>query len=400
MALSLQRAKAALLEVNLDMRQTREIPMFSDLIAPYIRNIEILHIRYIVTTEELEQTLPNFPQSTPNLRSLSLFPKLRNAEWDWSTSGPFGPLTPALARLSLTDIPLYPSFLHLRSLTHLSLRHDRFDLHLDMLLDFLEENRSLEHTILDIRFPEHALRSLRRRLAIGNRLRNLTIASAEAMDGHALVSKIALQKGAHLEISLYDESAGLDDLISIISMTHLSNLQSPTIMEYHPDCGSIRLLGFNGSFSFVALGLENPFAGLLPSHLTNVRVLRIHRAPESYPSIDPIAFHPLSLPALETLCIEREVAVSHLLFALLSDPSSSPSLKILAFLDCGLDEGFMEELARFASSRKNTTSAWLYRVVIVNSKVELPSIASINELGKHVPVVDARIGKELPVDLV
>ena len=220
------------------------------------------------------------------------------------------------------------------------------------------------------------------------------------MDGHVLISNIALQKGAHLEIYLHDKSAGSDHLLSIISMTHLSNLLSPTLMEYNPDCRSIRLLGPNGSFSFVALGLENPFAGFPRSHLTSVRVFRIRRMPESLLPISPVTFPPSYFPALETLCVECEVAVSHLLSVLFSNLSSSPSLKSLAFLDCDLAKDFMEELMRFASSREKTTSARLHRVIIVNSKGKLPDVASIDALGKHVPVVDARIGKELPADLV
>lgn len=74
-------------------------------------------------------------------------------------------------------------------------------------------------------------------------------------------------------------------------------------------------------------------------------------------------------------------------------------MKTLAFLDCDLDEGFMEKLTWFVCNRRNTASAWLYRVVIVNSKGNLPSVDSIDALGKHVPVVDVRVGKELPSDL-
>jgi hypothetical protein len=63
-------------------------------------------------------------------------------------------------------------------------------------------------------------------------------------------------------------------------------------------------------------------------------------------------------------------------------------------------EEFMEELTRFASDRKSTTSAWLHSVVILHREGKFPSIGSIRKLGEHVPVVDVRIAEELPADLI
>ena len=59
----------------------------------------------------------------------------------------------------------------------------------------------------------------------------------------------------------------------------------------------------------------------------------------------------------------------------------------------------MKELKRYASDRKGTTSAPLHRVVIVNSDGTFPRVSSIHELGKYVPVIDVRLGAELPRDL-
>ena len=59
----------------------------------------------------------------------------------------------------------------------------------------------------------------------------------------------------------------------------------------------------------------------------------------------------------------------------------------------------MEELAQYASNRKETGSAWLHRVVIVDSRAHLPSAVSIDALEKHVPTVDVCVGKALPRDL-
>ena len=393
---SLQRAKLAPLQIHLDIAQIMENPGFSVLITPHIQNSETLDIDSISTVDEFKQVFPNFPQLMPNLRSLSL---TGYGGWDGSVD-PFGSLLPTLTQLSLIEISLYPSLLRLRTLTHLTLRYNLFDLHLDTLLDFLEENRSLEHATLDIRFVEPSLRSSRRRAAIKTRLQSLTMASY-SVDSSALTSNIALHQGAHLGISLFDNNKGLNDLLSVTSMTHLSNLQSPTLMEYNPDHSTIRLLGPNGSFLFDATGLEDLLTRSPPPHLANVRNFYLIRPTSVHIPIPQvhIVFPPSFLPSLEMLAIDGEATVLLLFSEFFSNPSS-PSLKILAFLDCDINEGFMEELTRFASDRKKTTSAWLYRVVIVNSKGILPRIASIDALRKLVPVVDVQVGTKLPADLM
>ena len=392
--LSLQRAKATDLDIRLNMAQINKSPGFSDLLAPYIQNTKTLRVHF-GSTQEFARTLPDFPQSMPNLRSLSLIGKV--CDWDWSTDA-FGPLT-TLAHLTLVYVPLWPSFLHLRTLTDLTLDYFRCNLHLDTLLYLLEENRSLERATLGMMFPGPSFRSSRRQVPIRNRLQSLTITFPSTMDAHALMSSLALQRGARLKITLCRAISGLNDVLPIISMAHLSNLQSPTLMECDPNRNTIRLLGPNGSFSFCATGLESLLAGFPPAHLTDVREFRhLGSGMVSYP-LKPVAFV-LALPALEALTIKCEHVLSPLFSTLFSNPSSSPSLKTLAFLDCTLGEDFMEELTQFASNRKNSTSAWLYRVVIINSQGSLPGIASIGALRKHVSVVDVQIGDKLPADLI
>ena len=272
--LSLQRAKAAPLDVRLEMAQTREIPGFPDLLASRIQNTEALLVCSDSPIQEFAQIFPNFPQSTPNLRSLSFIGP--TDDWDQSID-PFGPFA-TLKHLSLAFLPLYPSFLHLRTLTNLTLSHLSFKLHLDILLDFLEENRSLECATLGIGFSEPSLRSSRRRVAIKNNLQSLKIASPNVMDTNAFISSIALRRGAHLEINLYYQNAGLNDVLFIFSVDHLPNLRSPTHMEYRPDNRIFRLLGPNGSFSFQNVSCPvDPFTELPPPHLANIRVFHIRR---------------------------------------------------------------------------------------------------------------------------
>lgn len=401
--LSLERCRAVPLELWLDMGQVGTNPGFSARITPHITNIGSLRINCISTTEELAQTFPGFPQSMPNLRSFSFSPGLLHA----ATVDPFGESTPALTHLSLAYVPLYPSLQRLRTLTDLTLRNHRFDLHLDTFMDFLEGNRGLERAILDVWFAPASLQRLRGRAGTTNRLKILSISSAGAVGGSALISRIAIQKGATLEVMLCDGGAKLSDVLPIVSATHHQNIQSVTFMEYHSDGRSIRLLGPDGTFSLTcASSPEVPFAEFPLLHITNIRACHVVRRElalnlgDSPDHLARMTFPPSSLPALEMLGIVREVHTSHLFSALFSDPSASPSLRTIAFMDCELDEGFIEALTRFAADRKNTPSAPLHRVVIVNSKGILPGVASIDALGGHVPVVDVRIGKKLPTDLI
>ena len=404
-ALSLERAKAAPLEVCFNTDRG-DLGFFHPP-APYAQNIYTLRVAgSAAVIEKLREAIPGFPQSTPNLRSMSLILTLGPDVGSDRSIDPFEPLPSTLRRLALYDIPLYPSLLRLGSLTELTYYGDEFDLHLDTLLNFLEENRSLGCVTLTIRFREASLRSSRRRTPIESRLRFLSIRCRDGVDGQALISNIALRRGADLEITLTSADGRLDDILSGVSTTHLLNLRSPTFMEYRPHHGDIQLFGPNGRFLFeriYAHGRDAPFAEFPLLPLTHVREFRLTYRMREWETTrrahDPLVFHQSSFPALETLSVDRETSVSRLLSALFSNPSSPPSLKTLAFMDCGITGDFMEELTQYASRRKVTTSAWLYKVVIVNSNGVFPSIASIRKLTEHVPVVDVKVGTALPRDL-
>lgn len=400
-ALCLGRAKAALLDVTIDMRQLRADPGSFDLILPYIQNIGTLYVCDLPGTEELTHALPNFPRSTPSLRSLTLLCTYASVRWD-STVDPFESFSHVLKYLSLFNIPLYPSFLNLKTLTDLTLRYHTFDGHLDTLLTFLEQNRSLERATLDIRFVEPSLRQSRRQAAIRNRLQHLSILCNNPMNAQALISNIALRRGAHLEISSLDRNTGLNNVLSEISTSHLSNLSSPAFLEYRSYPRDIRLHGRNGSLTFscsVSSGV--PFVEFPLLSLTEVREFRLEHHPPGRigSSFNPPVFNPSSFPTLETLAVECDIDVLHFLSSLLPNPSALPALKTLAFLNCIITEDLMEGLTQFASNREGTSLARLYQVVIVHEDGVFPSAASIRALGRHVPVVDVRFGTKLPADL-
>jgi hypothetical protein len=402
-ALSLQRAKGLPLKLYLDMEWVIEPREFSELINPHIKNAESLYFSGFNTTTEIAQMFPNFTQSMPNLRSLTLDgPQVikQMSSVDLPES-----LVPTLRYLEVAGIPLSSSFLRLRALTELVLYHSRPSLHLDTLLDFLEANHSLRSADLTIR-PTGLIRTSlfvpQLRGAIVNRLQHLSTNYTCTMIGKALLSNIPLQRGAHLEI-ITDTNDGSDGVLFGVPAAQFPILLSPISMEYQSHKKSVRLLGPNESFSFQSSGRDGSLFGefrLLP--LTSVREFRLkHRRSEWMRNLEPVVFKPsvFQSPALETFAIDCEIQISQFLSTLLSNPSFFPSLRTLAFLNCDFSGDSMEALTRFASDRKKTTSAWLRRVVIVDSKGNLPSIASIDALERYVPIVNVGVGKELPKDL-
>jgi hypothetical protein len=399
--LSLARAKASRLRVNADMHLFRANPGSFGFTTTSLQNIDSLNVFDLLSIEELTRALPNFPQSTPNLRSLTLHCAYTSARWDPAVD-PFGSLARQLRHLSLLNVPLYPSILSLRSLTDLSLRYHRFDADLDTLLAFLEQNPSLEKATLDVRFTEASLRVSRRGAPISNRLQRLCILCNNPMNAQALISNIPLRKGAHLEITSFDQNTGLNDVLSDTPTSHLSDLPSPAFLEYQSYPREIRLRGSDGSFSFSCFPSSGiPFEEFPSLPLANVREFRLrhHAPPRLRSSLNPPVFNTSSFPSLETLAVECDTDIPHFLSTLLPHPPALPSLKTIAFFNCVITDDFMEKLAQFASNRASTTSARLHHVVIVDEEGRFPSAASIRALGTQVRVVDVRFGAKLPANL-
>ena len=158
--LSLERAKAAPLTINLDMYKLEPTknPQFHELLLSHIHSTISLSAN-TPSTSELVRIFPDFPKSMPNLQSLSLG---SNGQADWTQSDPFDFSAHTLKSLALRSIPFYPSLLSIRTLTKLTLIDYHFDLHLDVLLNFLEESHSLESANLSIGFLKPSLRQSQR----------------------------------------------------------------------------------------------------------------------------------------------------------------------------------------------------------------------------------------------
>ena len=222
-ALSLERAKAAPLEIYIYMGVMREDPQFLDLPVPHFQNTQTLRVTGLLSIKDLF-VFSQHPMI--NLRSLMLS-DLGVGDLDRSIDS-FELSAHALRYLDLVGVPLYPSFLNIRTLTWLNLFDHQCNLHLDTFLDILEENRSLTSAKLRIWFIEPSLRSSRRRAPIENQLKYLRISCDNPMDGQALISGIALSKGAELEFTCRGGyGVGVNDVLSNISTTYISNLLSP-----------------------------------------------------------------------------------------------------------------------------------------------------------------------------
>ena len=384
MKLNLERSKAAPLHLRFNSYSFDPF-WFCELITPHIKNIETLRLDEFITVEDLAQALPNFPQSTPNLRFLELAHKDGEPRWNPSID-PFESFPDTLRALTLYDIPLYPSILKLTTLTELNLHYYHIRPTQDTLLRFLEENRSLESVHLRIDFDKFPVRVSQRQAGITNRIQYLSITFWNPVIAQTLISSIPLQRGAHLEITYRDEGTelGLSAILSNTSITHLPNLLSPAFIEYRSSPRVIRLVGPNGRFSYNRdWSPRIPFTEFLVLPLTDVRELFLIHSDLS------MAFLPSPFPTLETLAIECNDA-SCLSSVFFPNHSAFPSLKTLEFSGCVITEEFMEELAQFAVNRKASTLTWLHRVVIVDQDGGFPTAASISKLEEHVPIVDVR----------
>lgn len=230
-ALSLARARTAPLKITLDMAQVKTQPWFPRLIAPSIQHATTLEFSGLTTPEELINTLPNFPQAMPTLRSLSLSLWGSSTFWDPEID-PFKSFPSTIQSLLLHHIPLFPSFLDITTLTKLTLHNFDFDHPLDVLLNMLERNPLLTSVEIMLILGNPTYRVSHRRTPIKNKLDHLSLTCYDAGTCRMLLSNIPLQKGAHLEIGNRDSSAGSNSILSCASATHLANLPSPTHMRY------------------------------------------------------------------------------------------------------------------------------------------------------------------------
>ena len=388
--LSLERAKAVPLSIHLSLDGLKANRGTLDIFLPHvIKTVSFTCINFSMA-EELTRLL-NFPKSMPNLRSLSLTRHPSHSQpidsFDFSTHT-------TLRELSLYNFPLVPSILSLRTLTKFTLFDREIQLHVDVLLSFLEKNRSLKSASLTIRFIEPSLCRSHRQTPVGSGLEHLSISSDDVTNIRALISNITIRRGGSLDIFQSGNSAKFTGILSGVSTDHLPNLSSPIFMKYEPFPRKIRLVGPNGTFSYVGpVTIEGPFREFPLFQLANIRELRL----ECRGSWVLKKFRLSTFPSLEVLAVDGSSKVS-LLSTVLPDPATPPSLKTLALLDCVITEDFMAQLTQIVLDRENTSIS-LHRVILINSEGEFPSAASVERLRGCVPVVEVIEGKVFPQDL-
>jgi len=322
MAVSLERARAVPLTVHLTLGRN---PRGLDLLMPHIGSIETLHAEGFSTLGELNRALPDFPRSTPDIQSLTLAKSGQVSQAE--SAEPFESSAHTLRHLTLRNIPLYPSFLRLRTLTQFSLTNYDLNLPLDSLLKFLKENPSLGDVHSDFRFAGLGFRCSENQEPIKTCIRSSRVSSHNPTDTEAFISRLALPRGAHLDICSYNENVGLNLILSDNSVTHLRNLSSPVFMNYIDDHGdiSIQLQGSDGSFHF--RGFANPlgrFAELALFPLRSIQELYLKY--RMYKLSVPGILFPSYFPSLETLAIDGCPRLSHLLSIFFSDPASNPDI--------------------------------------------------------------------------
>lgn len=399
--LSLERAKAAPLAVLLAFVPERE---FVDLLLPRARNIVSFTCVGFNQIENLVRTLPDFPKSMPNLRSLQLNESGLLQEGARLPADPFDfSAHTSLKELTLIQVPLLPSILSLRTLTEFNIFYRDFRLHVDTLFSFMEENHQLEVARLEIGFHQNDLYLSQRPTPGRNRLQRLEIMGRRAEDIRALIPGIALQKGGVLALKIYraDRYTGLAEILSGLSTAHHPSLSSSTLMVYQDKPRKIQLFGPGGSFSYNNDNpSESPFGGCTLLPLASVQELRLKCSESMH-----LKEHLPCFSSLEVLAIRdcssrsphRLVSSRPILSPMLPDPSSPPFLKTLLLQDCAITEEFMFHIKLIAlHHRRNNLPASPHRLIIADSRGQPPSAAYIEWLRDYVPVVEVLEGSQFP----
>ena len=355
-------------EIHLDMNEPSQ-----HLDTHIFHGIESLSITHFDNSKNLSTRFLHFSTSFPSLQSLCVRASYPSHDGNLS-SDPFRSLPRTLKRLTLCDVPLYPSFCQLQTLTNLHLDCGAFDHTLDTLLEVLDRNPSLKDVDLRIQFKSRELRRSNRRVPVQmtNNLKYLGIASNEAEDIKALISQVTLSRGVVLAVKHSREAEGFRTILSDINTTRFKNLASPIHMEYahglfsmfSGEEGGLVLkvdddLPCNGALSFGKIR-ECPVMGSL-CRTIQLLDLTMHRQPG--------VFEPSLFPALEILIINRDSNLKETLAELFSLPHLCPELKALEFLKCDISGEFTTELTQYVSARKRITSGQLLRITIVHKEV-------------------------------
>ena len=400
--LCLERAGVVPLTVDITVSDIKSGEDFLESLIPQTSRIGRLRLTGYSTIETVAVDLPGFlVSSMPNLTSLELQQTTEPAELFPSREAPVPSLFQNVAKLEslcLARTPLYPAVLSATSLRELKLLGYANPFHFGTFLGLLDANPGLERVVLDIQFITGSVKIEPARKVVLPRLQVLSITCSKPIDSKGLLSCIPPTRGARVEViaSQLDQSAKFSSYLPS-PPTHIRELLNPiTTIKTQATPRELHLFGNDSMFTFRSpQALLEPHLELLIFPSTSVRELYTNPDPFQY-SNDGLHQTLELLPALETLAFSKTRFPFGLLPALTEEPVLCPTLKTIAFLDCGVDSGIAEMLGEAIAKRRDSTAARLYRVVVVNSAGKLPDLKSIQQIRRSVPRVEAIVDDELP----
>jgi len=297
-----------------------------------------------------------------------------------------------LKSLHFTRVPLYPVLFGIESLVDLKLVDYKFPF--QKFIGFLESNLNLEAVELRIEFSKSSLPTTPERVVSLPRLRRLALICNNSIDARALLSSLYLPHGINIGVQGSRENS-CGDMLSFLPCpsTHIQDLFAPiTTIKYLPSPERLHLYGNNGSLSFHSNGAPQNFYEELD--LFDTSAVREFHLPNRHR--DRLYWVLERLPALEALIISQGNPGQTVLSVLAKEPLLCPSLKIIAFLDCGMNHELVNELEMVLTKREHSTAARLHQVVIVNRTYDLPGHFLISRIRRIVPRVDVMASDELP----
>ena len=399
--LCLKRAGAFPLSVDITIPEIKGDLSFLQELLPHVARVSHLSLTGYSSVEAVAGDLPGFFTSPmPILTSLELHQTAEPTELFPPRIAPVPPVFQNVSKLEsirLTRTPLYSTLFGITSLVELKLVGYMNTFHFGTFIGFLASNQNLEIVNLDVKFVEGSVRVAPARTTSLARLRHLSITCAEPTDARGLLSCISLPHGTWLEVSC-PRSTSLDSCLPS-PPTPIQKVLAPiTAMRFQASPREIHVFGGNGGcFSFRCPRTQfshNPELYLFPT--ASIREFQV--------DVDPWALTPAllaslltRLPALETLRVANAASWAPGTFdSLARQPPLCPSLKTIAFFNCGFNLQAVKDFGGAVAKRKDSAAAWLYQVVIISNTRALPDYPMIHELRQHVPCVNVGVGDGLP----
>ena len=399
MPLCLERAGVVPLVVDITVSDIRGDSSLLASLIPCVSRISCLSLEGYPSIEAVAEDLPGlFAAPMSNLASLELRQAIEPAELFPLNEIPVPPVfqnVSNLKSLRLTRTPIYSTLFGVTSLVELKLTGYTNPFHFGVFIRFLASNINLEIVDLGIKFIEGSVWETPVQMTSLAHLRSLSITCSEPIFAKGLLSCISLPPGICLEVSCLQWTSLGMCLPSPPTNIHAA-LAPITAIRFQAAPREIRVSGNGGSLSFRCPQPQfwNPELHLFPT--TSVREFHVDIAPWTF---TPAFFVSLftRLPALEILVVTNSTCWPTGLFdSLAGQPPLCPSLKTMAFFNCGLTPEAVEEFEGMVARRKGSTSTWLYQVVIVSSTRALPDYTLVERLKQHVPRVDVRMDDKLP----